>query len=135
MIYDAGRYAARYLGLLLLPLSQSVDYSYAAITESKGILDPLTSLLSLLLVLALVLVSVRSYRKGSGLAGLAILWFLGTLVPVLQFVPIAERFAEHFAYLPSIGMALRQAGLGDWSHPGCRLPGIDALPKRGLGQP
>ena len=115
MIYDAGRYAARYLGLLLLPLSQSIDYSYAAIAESKGILDPLTSLLSLLLVLALVLVSIRSYRKGSGLAGLAILWFLGTLVPVLQFVPIAERFAEHFAYLPSIGMALLVGSL---------LPGV-----------
>ena len=106
MIYDAGRYAVRYLELLLFPLSQSIDYSYAAITESRGLFDPLASLLSLALVLSLVLAAIRSYRKGAGLAGLAILWFLGTLVPVLQLVPIAERFAEHFVYLPSIGIAL-----------------------------
>jgi len=114
VIYDAARYVARYLGLVLLPLSQSIDYSYAAISESKGLLDPLTTLYSLSLVLALVLVSFWSYRKGMGLPGLAILWFLGTLVPVLQFVPIAERFAEHFAYLPSIGIALLAGWLLSW---------------------
>ena len=39
MIYDAGRYAARYLGLLLLPLSQSVDYSYACLLYTSDAAD------------------------------------------------------------------------------------------------
>ena len=106
VIYNASLYVVRYLELLVFPVSQSIDYSYAAITESSGLFSPPAVVLSMLLVLGLVLVSLWAYRRGGGLPGLAILWFLGTLVPVLQFVPIAEQFAEHFVYLPSIGIAL-----------------------------
>ena len=106
VIYNASLYVVHYLELLLFPVSQSIDYSYAAITESNGLFSPPAVVVSMLLVLGLVLVSLRAYRRGGGLPGLAILWFLGTLVPVLQFVPIAEQFAEHFVYLPSIGIAL-----------------------------
>ena len=106
VIYNASLYVFRYLELLVFPVSQSIDYSYAAIPGSSGLFSPPTVAVSMLLVLALVLVSAWAYRRGGGLPGLALLWFLGTLVPVLQFVPIAEQFAEHFAYLPSIGIAL-----------------------------
>ena len=106
VIYNASRYVIRYLELLVFPVSQSIDYSYAAITESSGLFSPPAVVVSMLLVLGLVLLSVWAYRRGRGVLGLAILWFLGTLVPVLQFVPIAEQFAEHFVYLPSIGIAL-----------------------------
>ncbi|MFP6737723.1 MAG: tetratricopeptide repeat protein, partial [Planctomycetota bacterium] len=106
VIYNASLYVVRYLELLVFPVSQSIDYSYAAITESSGLFSPPAVVVSMLLVLGLVLLSVWAYRRGRGVLGLAILWFLGTLVPVLQFVPIAEQFAEHFVYLPSIGIAL-----------------------------
>ncbi|HVR72951.1 MAG TPA: tetratricopeptide repeat protein, partial [Planctomycetota bacterium] len=116
----ASRYVARYLGLVLLPLEQSVDYSFDAIPPSSGLLEPATTLPAVLLVLSILLaalwrlaVIVRSppgLRPGGALA-IGGLWFLGTLVPVLQLVPIPERFAERFAYLPSIGVILVVASL------------------------
>ena len=123
VIYNASLYVVRYLELLVFPVSQSIDYSYAAIPASSGLFSPPAVGLSMLLVLALVLVSAWAYRKGSGLPGLAILWFLGTLVPVLQFVPIAEQFAEHFVYLPSIGIALLAGQLLLRAWKGNQLPG------------
>lgn len=111
----ACRYVARYLFLTLLPVYQSVDYSFAVIPSSKGILEPLTTLPSVVLVLALLglatgglLARVRgkSASPSRAIFALGLLWFAGTLVPVLQVVPIAERFAERFAYLPAVGIIL-----------------------------
>jgi tetratricopeptide (TPR) repeat protein len=113
VVLTACRYVARYFGLALLPASQSVDYSYGAIPESTGIVSPWTTLPALLLVLLLAAGGIAGVarRAGAGrLAGAGVLWFLGTLAPVLQFVPIAERFAERFAYLPLAGLVLA-AGL------------------------
>ncbi len=111
----ACRYAARYLGLVLCPVSQSIDYSFDAIPPSAGLLSPLTSLPALLLALGLLgtaawkLWRVLVKRENEGCRwdaaiALGLLWFLGTLVPVLQLVPIPERFAERFVYLPSVGI-------------------------------
>ena len=102
----AARYAARYIGLALFPYPQSVDYSYDAIRVSRGILDPWTAIPSLGVLALLGILGARGLISRSGwwvLASLGIFWFLGTLVPVLQFVPVAERFAERFAYLPLAG--------------------------------
>lgn len=104
----AARYVARYLRLAVLPYPQSVDYSFDAIPESTGLLEPWTTLPSLLLVGAIVVLgTLRVLRKRGRpwglLTAVGLLWFTGTLVPVLQFVPIAERFAERFAYLPLTG--------------------------------
>ncbi len=117
----ACRYALRYLGLVLLPISQTVDYSYNVIPPSTGMLSPWTTLPAVLLAGGLVLGGVTllvargrrasGWRALAGLLALGVLWFSGTLVPVLQFVPIAERFAERFAYLPGIGLLLLGAGL------------------------
>jgi len=115
VILTACRYLARYLFLVLLPIHQSVDYSFAAIPQSTGILDPWATLPSVLLVVALVGLALwqlqvrvrgKSASSGRALLALGFLWFIGTLVPVLQVVPIAERFAERFAYLPTVGIIL-----------------------------
>ncbi len=128
VLLSAPRYVARYLGLLLVPVGQSVDYSYAAILPSKGFVSPLTTLPALALWLGLAGVSLFSFwrsirpRSGDGapstsrnarapIAALGGLWFLGTLTPVLQFVPIPDRFAERFAYLPSVGVIVVVAAL------------------------
>lgn len=151
VLLDAARHAVRYLGLALAPVSQSVDYSFAAIPPSEGLFAPPTALPALLLVLALTVLGLRGlgfrgwgFRgwgfmgwglgvrrlragklhprggerlepRGFGPPGLSaerilaatgILWFLGTLVPALHLVPVAEAFAERFAYLPLAGIAL-----------------------------
>jgi tetratricopeptide (TPR) repeat protein len=127
---DAARYGARYLGLALFPASQSVDYSFAAIPPSEGYFSPPTAIPSVILILALGALALRGLglgalarwpRGGTAapgdpgprrpsapgiLAATGILWFLGTLVPALQLVPVAEAFAERFAYLPLVGIAL-----------------------------
>ena len=110
------RYVMRYLGLALFPFSQSLDYSYNAIPVSQSLSAPWTTLPAAVAVLALAssgllaLVVCRrespASRAGAALWACGILWFLGTLVPVLQIVPIPERFAERFAYLPGIGIVL-----------------------------
>jgi tetratricopeptide (TPR) repeat protein len=115
LVLTVPRYVARYLGLSLLPLSQSIDYSFAAIPPSTGPLSPWTTLPALALVLGLAaagLWGLARARQGGeprpapALLAIGLLWFLGTLAPVLQIVPIPERFAERFAYLPLVGIVL-----------------------------
>ncbi len=105
-LLTAPRYVMRYLGLLLFPISQSLDYSYDAIPASTGLFSPWTTLPALMLVLALWAAGLRALLKPLPLLAIGLLWFLGTLLPVLQLIPIPERFAERFAYLPGIGVFL-----------------------------
>ena len=112
------RYVMRYFFLLLAPFNQTIDYSFNAIPESTGLFSPISTFVSLLLVVALLglgvwwLVCGRAREKPgvragrSALLALGVLWFLGTLTPVLQIVPIPERFAERFVYLPGLGILL-----------------------------
>jgi tetratricopeptide (TPR) repeat protein len=107
----APRYIARYLGLLLFPRGLSLDYSYDAIPSSTGLLDPATTLPAIVLAAGLAGAGIVLLARRRALAAIGILWFLGTLAPVLQIVPIPERFAERFVYLPAIGVLLLGAGL------------------------
>ena len=119
-ILTAPRYVLHYLALLLLPLSQTIDYSYDAIPVSTEILAPWTTLPALVVTATLLILGLVALWRRQFLA-LGILWFVGTLVPVLQFIPIAERFAERFLYLPALGVFLLMAAffLGrDRSSPG-----------------
>jgi tetratricopeptide (TPR) repeat protein len=102
-ILTAPRYVLHYLSLLLLPLSQTIDYSFNAIPISKEILTPWTTLPALVVGATLVILGLVALWRRQFLA-LGLLWFFGTLFPVLQFVPIAERFAERFLYLPGLGV-------------------------------
>jgi tetratricopeptide (TPR) repeat protein len=123
----ASRYVCRYLALLLFPVSQSIDYSFAAITPSSGWGTPWTTGPAVLFVVAMLALAGwgltrRRFARarvdtepatagpiGHALLAFGLFWFVGTLVPVLQFVPIAERFAERFTYLPSVGIFLLAA--------------------------
>jgi len=62
-------------------------------------------LLSLLAGAALILVLLRT-EKTSKPISFGILWFFATLLPVLQLIPLQERVAERFLYIPSIGFAV-----------------------------
>ncbi len=110
-IFTAARFVMRYFFLLLVPVSQSLDYSYDAIPSSVGLFDPWTTAASLLGVFLMVALAVWGFVRRHAVLAAGLVWFLVTLTPVLQFVPIPERFAERFAYLPSLGIFLLVASL------------------------
>ena len=89
-----------YLTKILLPVNLSAHYPYPKVI---GILSPelfLSSLLLLILAIAVYL-SKRWTRKvifGS-------LFFIITLLPVLELVPLGSTFvADRYMYIPSIGL-------------------------------
>ncbi len=43
-----------------------------------------------------------------------LLWFLVALLPVLQFIPFHELAADHFLYLPLVGIAFAAGHASDW---------------------
>ena len=121
-LLTAPRYLARYLALLLLPGSQSIDYSFDAIPVSRSLLEPWTTLTAAGLLVVLVAGGLIALVRRRFALAVGLLWFVGTLTPVLQIVPIPERFAERFAYLPAIGVllvaaAVFRAALARWPAP------------------
>jgi tetratricopeptide (TPR) repeat protein len=119
-LLDASRYLTRYLGLILLPVSQSIDYSYDAIPLAKSLGEP-RALFEAALTAALAAAGLWALFRRRLVAALGLLWFIGVSAPILQIVPIPERFAERFAYLPSLGVLLLAAALLS------RLIRLDAL--------
>jgi tetratricopeptide (TPR) repeat protein len=88
-----------YLFLFLFPhpARLNLDHHFPV---SLSLLDPPTTLLSILAVLAILLsavITVRRYR----LLSFAILWFMGNLV-IEASVPGLDMVFEHRTYLPSI---------------------------------
>ena len=119
-VLTAARYLVRYLGLTLLPWRQSIDYSFDAIPPAAGIISPPAAIVEALVAVGLLSTAVWGlFRRSRDVSGsllrrlwpLGVLWFAGTLLPVLQFVPIAEKFAERFAYVPALGVFLLLAAL------------------------
>ena len=95
----------RYAGLLLLPLRQSIDYSFDAIPLAGGPFDAAVMAGGLVLgiwIAALLIAWKRSPRVAFGLA------FIGVaLAPVANLVmPIGTIMAERLLYLPSVGLCL-----------------------------
>lgn len=93
-----------YLRLFLLPLNQSIDWSYAAIVPSSGLFAPWTTFPALLVLAVLVGLAVYGILKKRWLAAMGFLFFLAALSPVMQLMPHPERFAERFMYLPLLGL-------------------------------
>lgn len=101
----------KYLQLVLFPATLSVDYSYDAFPVSTSALDPRA--LASVAVLALVgVAAAASWRRG-GRVGLGLAWAAVTLLPVSHLVPFRELLAEHYLYVPMMGIAIGAAGLVD----------------------
>jgi tetratricopeptide (TPR) repeat protein len=101
----------KYLQLVLWPAQLSVDYSYDAFPVSTSIFDP-RALASGAVLLALAGVGWASWRRG-GRLGPGLLWIAVTLLPVSHLIPFRELLAEHYLYIPMIGVALIAAGAVD----------------------
>jgi Flp pilus assembly protein TadD len=101
----------KYLQLALWPGTLSVDYSYDAFPVSTSALDPWA--VASVAVLALVAgVGWWSWRRG-GRLGLGLAVAAIALLPVSHLVPFRELLAEHYLYVPMIGVALAVSGILD----------------------
>lgn len=92
-----------YLSLMVLPHPSRLTINHD-ISISHGLLDPVTTLLSMLLVAALMLVAVLGARR-ERLLSFCILWYFGHLAIESSILPL-ELVFEHRTYLPSVGPIL-----------------------------
>src|SRR5574341_397569 len=91
------------LVLLAATAHLQADYAYDAFTISTSLLEP--RLLFAAELLAAASAGCVVWARRDQRAGFAAGWVLVTLLPVLQFVPHHEIFAERYLYLPSVGAA------------------------------
>ena len=94
------RVVLHYVSLLIYPHPSrlNLDYDFPL---SKTILDPPTTLLSIVLVFGLIGYGIWTARKRP-LLSFCILWYFGNLVIESSIFPL-EMVFEHRLYLPSIG--------------------------------
>jgi len=90
-----------YLRLLLLPLDLHLE---RMLPWAKSFFQP-SILWSSLFVGGILFLLIKSY-KHSKLICFSLGWFLLTLLPVSQIVPLNAVMAEHWLYLPSLGFFL-----------------------------
>ena len=95
---------SHYLGLALFPHPLIADYTGDVFALSPGFADAPT-LLAVLLLAVFAAAAVRVYPVRP-LVSLGMGWFLTALVPVLQILPFHELAADHFLYVPLIGVCL-----------------------------
>jgi tetratricopeptide (TPR) repeat protein len=99
-----------YFGKILWPAGLSCLYPYS------GVKDILIYLLSLAGCLAILIVTIRT-AKHTRKAVFGILFFLITLLPVLQFVPFGTAIvADRYAYMASIGLFYLIAETVAWAY-------------------
>ncbi|MBN1102791.1 MAG: tetratricopeptide repeat protein [Deltaproteobacteria bacterium] len=95
-----------YLGLLLFPIRQSLDYDFPL---AHSLFDPVI-LASFLLLLALGAAALFLFRRFR-LISFGIVWFFITLSVESSFIPISDVIFEHRVYLPSFGIFLSLTGI------------------------
>ncbi len=115
-VFTMARVWPRYFELLIFPLHLSADYSPAVILPADHV--TLAGVVGFLLVVAVVVVAVATFRRTPELA-LAVVWAGLALLPVSNLVLTAEIvLAERTLYLPSVavavvaGLALARAPVG-----------------------
>ena len=92
-----------YLKLALVPYPLLADYT-GVFPISTGFMEPAT-LFCVLISAAYLGLALWSFRRRP-LVTLGMGWFLVPLLPVLQVVGFHEIAADHFLYLPMVGVAL-----------------------------
>ena len=90
-----------YLGLLVWPASQSLDYMYPFVSN---ILQSWT-LWALLVLVSLISLGVV-LRRRQPVISFAIFWFFIAISVESSIIPITDALVEHRLYLPMLGFAL-----------------------------
>jgi tetratricopeptide (TPR) repeat protein len=91
-----------YTKLALFPYPLVADYLGDVFPISSGLLEPAT-LFSILVFFLFLVVGIRIFQRNA-LMSVGMLWFACTLLPVLQVVPFHELAADHFEYVPMVGV-------------------------------
>ena len=109
--FTVGKILVHYMKLLVYPIRLSADYSYNAFPLSASFYEPSTcvSIILLLLLGYLTLKLLVNHR----MVAFGILWFFITVLPVCHIFPHHELLAEHYLYLPSVGLCLVAALTGE----------------------
>lgn len=99
---------AHYAKLTVWPVTLAAQY-YGAFDPAAGLSDPrvVPAILFLvgLAVASIYLIARTRFR----VAGFGIAWFLVTLLPASQILPHHEIVADHYLYLPLVGVGLALA--------------------------
>jgi tetratricopeptide (TPR) repeat protein len=95
------RVIVKYVQLLVLPISQNLDYDFAI---SKSIWGR-DELISGIVVISLLASIFKLYRK-QPLISFGLAWFFITLIVESSIIPIRDVIFEHRLYLPMFGFAL-----------------------------
>lgn len=90
-----------YIRLLLFPIPLSADYATFDFILNP---NPYLTAISIIVLLIFLLQMRRGAFDRAAIFGIC--WFLFTLIPVLNIIPIVDPFAERFVYLPAVGFAL-----------------------------
>ena len=99
--YTKIRVLANALQLMLFPVNQRIEYDFAL---SASLIDPISTLLSLIILLFLIAVSIFNFRRNS-LISFAIIWFY-LAFSVTTILYLEDLFFEHYLYLPLFGYSL-----------------------------
>lgn len=101
-------YLWKYLFVIAAPLGHAA--AYAAV--------PLSRALAAVTWLGVAAVVIALWRARRPTLTFAVAWFALSLIPVLHVVPLLAYYADRFAYVPSVGVALAAAvalaGAGRW---------------------
>ncbi|HSC29938.1 MAG TPA: tetratricopeptide repeat protein, partial [Vicinamibacterales bacterium] len=89
----------RYLGLLILPIGQSIMHGVRTVTAPT---DPV-GLIACGALVAAVAMAIR-FRRAEPLAAFGIVWFVAAIAPSSSFVALREGMAEHRVYVASAGL-------------------------------
>lgn len=113
---------AQYTRLLVLPLDLRMEYG----SFSFSFIDPRAFLG--IIVLSLIIWSMAKFKNNKNIF-FPLAWFLITLLPVSNLYPINAYMAEHWLYVPSMGVFFLAAyGLfGLYDRRGLKIPAIAAM--------
>lgn len=92
---------AQYCALLLVPVNLHMERT---VTVATSLAYP-AGVVGLVLLLSLIAAAVYA-RRAAWPVTLGIAWFLITLIPVANLWPLATFMAEHWLYVPSMGVFL-----------------------------
>ncbi|MEW6002269.1 MAG: tetratricopeptide repeat protein [Nitrospirota bacterium] len=103
------RVLSRYLFLILIPLPKFLVFDWWGFPVSRGITEPLTTLLAILTLSSLFLFSLWKIKRYP-LFGFAILWYLMAISLESFFAVGSDLYFEHRNYLPLSGLAIGITG-------------------------
>ncbi|MCX5886505.1 MAG: tetratricopeptide repeat protein, partial [Proteobacteria bacterium] len=99
-----GKILVYYLKIIFLPVVLNADYSYNAFPLSGGI-GEVGTFFSIVILAGIFFLIARLFTREK-LIAFGLLWFFVTILPVCQIFPHHELLAEHYLYLPVVGISL-----------------------------